>query len=228
MLHTMLGRTFCTLIASLVFAACAPGTQSPSAFAVLESLNPTYLPHEVGSWWSYLPEAEEAESPTVTMEIIGRTLVNEQPVTMWEIQGRGLERILHRYVNDEGMFLVREVRPEVTLTFQPPLQELPAIPLSVGQRWDGETTVRISTFAQYAGEPLETRRVNYTFTVIGSRDVQLATATVEVFEIHFAASESTEEDIPASQYEHITWFVPYVGEIRTSQGYLLQASNLLP
>ena len=57
--------------------------------------------------------------------------------------GRGLDVSSFKQYRPEGVFVLREVRPGTQLTFDPPLQELPAQDaLRLGARWGGESSCK--------------------------------------------------------------------------------------
>jgi len=57
--------------------------------------------------------------------------------------------------------------------------------------------------------------------------VTVAAGTFEVFVLNFTSRTLDEDGVVLEELTQETWFAPYLGEVRTENGFFLVDSNLL-
>jgi hypothetical protein len=64
-------------------------------------------------------------------------------------------------------------------------------------------------------------------TVVDRREVTVTAGTFEVFVLNFTSRTTDESGEVVDELTQETWFAPYLGEVRTENGFFLVDSNLL-
>ena len=213
-----------------LLAACAPGTEEegPSAQAGSQVVGPLqYVPIATGARWSYLPDGAQLSEPLVVTTVLGPTVLDGQVRTAWRTVGRGLDVRFFRQHGPEGTFLVREERPGTIIEFDPPIRELPGEPLRVGQSWSGETTATVTFPDADAEHRTQRLGLDWVSTVVDRRPVNVPAGPVEVFVLNFTSRSVDEEGNVVEELTQETWFSPYLGQVRTENGFYLVESNLI-
>lgn len=210
----------------LLLSACVP-TSSEQAEVVTTPTGPVaYVPAETGSTWAYLPDRASLDEPPVIIRIEGPTVLDGVVRTAWRMVGRGLDVTWYREDRDEGRFLVREERPGARISFDPPIQELPAGPFRVGQTWGGETVATLVFPDAAADNRRSTLPLEYRSTIVDRRDVTVPAGTFEVFVLNLTTRTYDDEGAVVEELTQETWFSPFLGEVRTENGFFLIDSNL--
>lgn len=214
----------------VLLAACAPraSEEGPSAETASRVTGPVaYVPTATGARWSYLPNGAQLSEPLVVTTVEGPTVLDGQVRTAWRTAGRGLDVRFFREHRVDGIYLVREERPGTHITFDPAIRELPGPPLQVGQSWSGETTATV-TFPEAASDNRsETLEIEWVNTVVDRRTVEVAAGEFEVFVLNFTSRTLDEDGRVVEELTQETWFSPYLGEVRTENGFFLVESNLI-
>ena len=215
-----------TLLIGLL-AACAPQTAEETEAVTVPTGPVAYRPVATGATWAYLPDRATLDEPRVVVRIEGPTVLDGQVRTAWRMVGRGLDVTWFRDHRPDGTYLVREERPGARILFDPPVLELEAGPLRVGQSWGGRTTATL-VFPDAAPENRSTvLPLEYRTTVVDRRTVSVAAGTFEVFVLNFTTRTFDETGAVVEELTQETWFSPHLGEVRTENGFFLVDSNLL-
>lgn len=215
------------LVAALAFllAACAPTSEAPRVDVDQLTEPITYYPFQTGATWQYLPDGARLNDPTTTVRVEGPTVAAGEVWVAWHTRGRGLDQMSYRATRPDGVFLMREVRLGTTFTFDPPLKEYPqGAQLRVGANWSGSTSVHLSADG---GRQQRTMAIDYVYTVVDKRLVTTPAGQFDVFVIDFTSRTFDELGNITDELTQQTWFAPHVGEVRTRNGHLLVASNVL-
>lgn len=209
------------------FTACAPSTEEGEAEGRTEPTGPlSYVPTETGAAWAYLPNGAPLSDPRMTVTVEGPTVLDGNVVTAWHQVGRGFDVTYYRRHDEEGTFLVREERPGTILTFDPPIRELPSGPLRVGETWSGETTATLRFPEAEATNRRQELDIQWVTTVVDRRTVDVVAGEFEVFVLNFTSRTTDEDGDVVDELTQETWFSPYLGEVRTENGFVLVESNL--
>ena len=214
------------VLLGLLLAACAPSAE-PERVKVEQLSGPvSFYPHETGAVWQYLPDGDPLNATRLFQKVDGPTLVQGELWTAWRTVGRGLDITAFRQYRDDGVYLLRELRPGTQITFNPPLQELPApSALRVGASWGGKTTASLYFPQATADDQNASLSVEYSYTVVDKRNVTVAAGTLDVFVLNFESSTRDAEGKPLETLSQELWFAPFVGEVRTELGYFLVETN---
>ena len=222
---------FSTLLLSvaLLLSACAPSASEGRAEIAQLAGDPSFYPQETGATWTYVPAGAELSAVPVFQQVEGPTLIGGERWIAWRLAGRGLDIRSYKQYRPDGVFVLREVRPGTQLTFDPPLQELPAQnELRVGTRWGGESTANIYYPDAPAESQRETLSFTYTYSVVDKRQVRVEAGTFDVFVINLEsqlASQDAGEVGGAETVRQEVWYAPFVGEVRTELGFILTDTN---
>ena len=68
--------------------------------------------------------------------------------------------------------------------------------------------------------------LDYVFTVVDERTVTSPAGSFDVFVINFVTQMLDEESLQAEELTQEIWFSPYIGEVKTEQGYFLVETNV--
>lgn len=222
-------RTLLAVLAlAAALAACAPSTDDRRQ-EVQQLTEPVrYYPTQTGVRWSYLPSGAPLSDPRVRMTVEGPTVLEGEVWIATSMVGRGLDVRWYRQLRSDGVYLAREERPGTIITFDPPIRELPREgDLRVGQTWSGTTTAQLR-FPEARPENREaTLEVQYVTTVVDRREVTVAAGSFEVFVLNFTSRSLDEEGEVVEELTQEIWFAPFVGEVRTENGYFLVDANFL-
>jgi hypothetical protein len=217
----------CTLALLLLTAACAPAAQE-EAEVVTQPTGPLqYVPNATGARWTYLPDRATLDEPRVALTVEGPTVVEGEVRTAWHLVGRGLDVRWFREHRSDGTYLVREERPGTIIRFDPPIREMTTGPLRVGQTWSGETTATLRFPEAEPQNRTSSLDLSYVNTVVDRREVTVTAGTFEVFVLNFTSRTIDEGGEVVDELTQETWFAPYLGEVRTENGFFLVDSNLL-
>jgi hypothetical protein len=213
-----------SLIALL--AACVPASEAPRVEVQQLTQAVSYYPSQAGATWQYLPSGSSLADPRFTRRIEGPALIDGEVWVASRSEGLGLEIIEYKQYRPDGVYLLRRIRPGDEVTFDPPIRQFPAEgTLRVGASWSGQTTARIF----FPGARPENQRTNveleYLYTVVDQRSVNLQAGTFNVYVINFVTRTLDEDGGIADTLTQELWFTPNVGEIRTEQGFFLVATN---
>ena len=209
---------------ALCLGGCAP-RHSAERFEVTYPLSAvTFYPATAGLRWEYLEPGEDVTAPRFRKEVLGKTRIGEQILTMSRFYGRGFNVTSFEDYRADGVFLVREDRAGSVLVYEPAYQAWPAQKdLTLGASWGGNTTAKI--YKDRGG--VDSAAIRYRYTVVDTRRLKLGKGEAErVFEV-FVVSLQTTEDVAgrAVQSNAEVFFMPYVGEVRTRSGLFLIDTN---
>lgn len=217
------------LLALVGLAACLPTEADPGRVEVAQLFEAlSFYPKETGAVWHYLPDGERLDAMRVTQRIEGPTVLGGQLLIATRLVGRGIDQLDLRDHTDEGVYLVQRTLPGLRVTFDPPLQELPAeSALRVGASWGGTTTVT----AYYPEARPENRRVSgttsYRYTVVDRRKVRVVAGEFEVYVITFESNSLDAQGNIADTLRQELWFAPHIGKVRHELGFYLVEANFL-
>lgn len=223
----LLRRTLLLLACAATLAACAPTVDE--RVEVQQLTEPlTYYPNQTGARWEYLPDAARLTDPRLVRTVEGPTVLDGEVWTAWRTAGRGLDQTAFRQNRSDGVYMKRRLRPGSIITFDPPIREFPAPgELRVGATWSGETTALLEFPEAEVENRSSTLDLTYTYTVVDQRDVELLAGEFEIFVVNLVTRTFDEDGAVVEELQQETWFVPFVGEVRTDNGYFLVDSNVL-
>ena len=213
------------LALTTLLGACAPSA-SPPVPRVSGSLTPdapSFYPHETGLTWTYLAEGETIITPAYTLSVLGPSVLEGDRVILTRMRGRTLDTTYYKQHTSDGVFLHREDRPGATITYDPPLHELPTPnALRPGTTWSGTTTATI-TYDKTQAPTINT--LDYTYTVLEQREANVPAGTFPAYTIEFAAEQQDGERTESIRQHE--WFTPYWGTVKTRGELLLTGGNIL-
>ena len=210
-----------------LLASCVPAASEEAEVVSVPTGPLSYAPTATGARWTYLPDGATLDEPRVVMTVEGPTVVDGEVRTAWHMVGRGLDVRWFRAHLEDGTYLVREERPGTIITFDPPILEMPSGPLRVGQSWRGDTTATLRFPDAEPENRLSSLDLQWVSTVVDRRTVTLAAGTFEVFVLNFTSRTLDEQGRVVEELTQETWFAPYLGEVRTENGFYLIDSNLI-
>lgn len=213
----------------VLLSACAPSADDEARQGVEQLTDPVgYYPEQTGIRWTYLPDGAAVSEPKVQGTVEGPTILGGETWSATHLQGRGMDVRWFRQVRDDGRYLVREERPGTVITFDPPIQELPAPGrLRAGATWGGETVAALEFPEATEGNREAQREVSYRATVVDRRTVNVAAGEFDVFVIDYEWREVDESGDVVDDFVQQVWYAPYVGEVRTENGFFLLDANHL-
>lgn len=216
MMHSLrYALTATALVMALV--ACVPRNAPTTITSVPNGTH--WYPHEVGTFWTYVPEGEDAGDAPYRYFVRGPSVFRGVNVTLYRLSGRGNEINYHRSITDDGVRLHHEERVGVTLTYDPPIKELPALhDMTPGFTWKDTTNVTVNAAGEQATYPL-----TYTFTI---ETIELTTTpigTINAFRItQNLQIDPTNETDPIIRTIH---YAPHVGYLTNNLGLILTNTN---
>lgn len=227
-MHSSKFTLFSILAVALVLSACAPAT-SDERVEVQQLTEPlTYYPAQTGARWEYLPDGARLTDPRLVITVQGPTVLDGEVWTAWSVFGRGLDLTSFRQARPDGVYLKRRLRPGTIITFNPPIREFPAPgELRVGVTWAGETTASLRFPNAEPENRSVTVELTYTYTVVDRRAVTLLAGDFDVFVVNLVTRTFDEDGEIVEELQQETWFVPFVGDVRTDNGFFLVDSNVL-
>ncbi len=215
-----------------VLSACAPATSTADNGERVEVAQLTdaitYYPFQVGAEWRYLQENVPLNSMPLVLRIEGPTIIEGDLWIKSRLEGQGFDISRYRQFRPDGVFLLREDKPGTEITFDPPIQQFPKeATLKTGSSWSGDTTAHLFfPDAQPEAQHAELK-VSYVYTVVDQRTVSSPAGDFDVFVINFVTRNLKDDGSIAEEFAQEIWFAPFIGEVRTEQGYFLISSNVL-
>jgi hypothetical protein len=216
------------LLPLMLLAACAPVTDGPRVVVAQLTEPVSFYPQETGATWQYLPDTARLSEPRLIRVVEGPTVLNGRLVTGWRLLGRGIDEQNFMTYDAEGVRLWRTTKPGSIIDFDPPVREFPAqSELRVGHTWGGVTRASVVYPQARPEHRTATLDIRYEYTVVDSRTATVPAGDFTVFVIDFHSVTLDEEGNPAEELTQTIWFAPYVGEVRTENGYFLIETNFL-
>lgn len=210
----------------MVLAACAPSSDVERVQVEQLAAETSFYPRQTGALWQYLPAGERVDSMPAVLRVEGPTLIEGRRLIAWRLIGRGIDAQAYREYRPDGVFTYRETRPGAVISFEPPVQELPAEnALRLGASWGGSTQATIYFPEARPEEQFRQLLVDYQYNVIDVRQVNVAAGTFDVFVIDFESRSFDEDGSIIEVLEQEIWFAPFVGEIRNDVGLVLVDTN---
>jgi hypothetical protein len=212
----------------LTLIACAPSGTTERVSVDQFQGQVSYYPKEAGASWSYLPANAAVDSQPLVYSIEGPFVINDDIWVATSLVGVGMDGVRYRQYRPEGVFLLREVASGVEVTHDPPIQEFPPEgELRVGATWTGDTTTTLFFPDAKTDEQHQTIQVNYTYTVVDERTINLNAGDFSIFVINLVGRRFDDTGNESETTTQEIWFTPYVGEIKTREGFFLVDSNVL-
>lgn len=213
------------LLAGLV-AACAPRSEPRRVEVQQLNENLSFYPRQTGAQWQYLLSGEPLDSPRLVRRVEGPLVIGGERLVAWRLVGRGIERRSYKAYRSDGVFIHREDGPGYILTYDPPLQELPApSALQVGQSWQGSTRAALRYTETSSDDPVVNFEVRYRYDVVDRRVVDVEEGRFAVFVINLEGQQIDASGRVTQQLQQQTWFTPYVGEVLTADEFVLVGTN---
>ena len=212
------------VLAALLLVACAPRAERRVEVEQFAA-SAEFYPRQTGARWRFLPSGESLEGTAVYQTVRGPTMLGGQQYIAWQLSGRGIDRTSYRSYSDQGVFVHREDGPGYVITFDPPLQEMPAAErLNVGTNWQGETTATIHYTRARPEDRFQRMQIRYRYDVVDRRRVSVSAGTFDVFVINLE-SESIDSEGGRQVLQQEMWFTPFVGEVRNRNNLFLVETN---
>jgi hypothetical protein len=219
-------RVFLLLALGLI-TACTPVANQKKVEVKQLTEAVSYYPHEVGASWTYLEPGEPTDAPPVVTLVHGPTVIDGDLWIESQQAGRGLDVRWFRQYRPDGVFLLKELRPGMEVSFDPPLQEMPAEDtLRVGTNWTGQSTATIFYPEAKPKDQYQTYTFDYTYTVVDQRPVNSQAGDFDVYVINMVARMTDGEGTKINEVTQAFWFSPFVGEVMTENGYVLVDTNV--
>lgn len=221
-------RRLSIVLLAAALAACAPQPVDPGRVEVQQLAEAlSYYPHQTGATWSYLRDGERLDALPVVQRVEGPVMLAGEVLVATRLVGRGLDSTFYRRYGQSGVFLVRETRPGAVIDYHPPIQEMPAEgSLAVGSSWGGTTTAQLFFPDARPDNQRAELRLDYRYSVVDRRAVNVAAGAFTVFVINLVAEEVGEVGERTEAVQQELWFAPFIGEVRTRSGFLLVDSNV--
>lgn len=214
-----------TLLLGLL-AACVPAGEGTEIEVQQLSQPVSFYPQEAGATWQYLPTGAGINEPKVVQVVEGPTVIGGDLWIVTRLQGLGLDNTWYRKYQPDGVFLLQENRPGQQVKYDPPVQEFPASgTLNVGSTWGGDTVASVFYPAAKPENQRQSYAVEYRYTVVDRRKVDVPAGSLEVFVIDFEARFLDEDRNVIGTQKLTTWFTPYIGEVKTENDFFLVATN---
>ncbi|GEM48588.1 hypothetical protein [Deinococcus cellulosilyticus] len=210
-------------LSGMLLFGCAPQQTAPDPGKVAVTVTTTkasFYPHELGLQWEYLLTDDRLDAPTYRLSVEGGTLFGDQATTRFLLTGRGTQREYFRTYDDTGVYLHGMTVPGAKITLVPALREYPGTnDWKVGVTWSGKT--QITLFDDK--EVRERLNVDYKYTVLEQRTVTLNTSnrTYQVWVIN-RQMMGAKDILPESKE---FYFVPYIGEVLTPDGFVIKSTT---
>ena len=204
----------------LALGACAPRAQTPGTASATTSVNAvSFYPAQGGLSWSYIPEGDQLNQPPYLLSALGATVFGNQPASAFRLSGRGADQTWYRQVNDAGILLFGFTKPGLTVNLTPPWREAPAkTDWKVGLTWEGQSKVQVIQ----DGKVVQEGTASYRYTVTDQRRVSVSGQGYLVWVVNRQINDDLGGLFPPSQD---SWFTPFVGDVRTTEGLLLVGKN---
>ena len=202
---------------ALLIAACAPTTEKPRLEIGSVPDLTTAHPNQTGLEWRYLYPNDALDAQPIIHRVLGPMSEKGQVLTVEHTWGRGYDHHYYRSYTPEGVYLHRETRPGVTITYDPPLHELPSgLEVRPGAAWGGTTT----TIIAFDQGVTETHTLTYQSIIHEQRTVTLPDGEHQVLVIDFQSVDDAGHRV-AQQL----WYQPFLGWVKLRDDAVLVASN---
>ena len=210
----------------ILVAACAPAPDPGRVDVQQLMAAPSSYPQETGLRWSYLRDGARLDAPRYVETVEGPAVVDGDVWIAFRLVGGGQDTTHFRQFRPDGVFLRRQTRPGGSITFDPPILELPAEgELRVGAVWGGNTTSRWD----FPQAPLVQRRfdlqIEYVYMVVDRREVAVAGRSYDVFVISRTTRTFDDEGAITEEFTQQLWFALGVGKVRHENGWFLVETN---
>ncbi|HEX7003110.1 MAG TPA: hypothetical protein VF168_02870 [Trueperaceae bacterium] len=225
----MLTRLLPLMFIALVLAACVPATQDGPRVIVEQLTEPvSFYPMQTGAAWQYLPDSAQLDEPRLLKVIQGPTIIEGQLMIGSRLVGRGIDEQNFRTYGNDGVFLWRTTKPGSIIDFEPAVQQFPPqSQLAEGATWGGRTTATVTYPEALPEHRTASLDIRYEYTVVDRREASVPAGEFEIYVIDFNSVTVDEEGTVLEELSQTTWFVPYVGQVRTENGYYLVETNFL-
>lgn len=225
----MLVRYLPLLLLVVIVAACAPAVDDGPRVIVEQLTDPvSFYPMETGATWQYLPDTARLAEPRVVRLVQGPTVLNGRLVTGWRLIGRGIDEQNFRTYGSDGVLLWRTTKPGSIIDFDPPVREFPAqSQLEEGATWGGETTATVRYPEARAENRESSLDIRYDYTVVDRRTATVPAGEFEIYVIDFNSVTFDDQGNLLEELTQTSWFAPFVGQVRTENGYFLVETNFL-
>ncbi|HHO54867.1 MAG TPA: hypothetical protein ENK21_00600 [Trueperaceae bacterium] len=215
------------ILLAVLLAACTPTETTEKVKVVQLTDSVSYYPHEVGANWKYLVNGATVSDKPVISSVLGPTVVDGDIWIATDLVGQGIQNTWYRQYRANGVYLLKEERPGQVVNYNPPVQEFPAEnSLRVGATWGGNTTVDIFWPDAKPENQHKIVSIRYDYTVVDKRTVTVPAGKFEAFVLNFVSTVADNLNLTNPQVKQETWFVPYVGEIRTENNFYLVDTNV--
>jgi hypothetical protein len=221
-------RHFTIVLALLVLAAaCAPAVESPRLEVQQLTEPPSFYPHETGARWVYVRDGAAIDGIRYVETVEGPAVIDGDVWIASRLVGGGQDVTHYRQYRADGVYLRRQTRPGATIDFVPPIREYPAQgELRVGTTWRAETVADQHYPSAAPGLRRLSVPVEYVYTVIDERPVNVAGSEYRVFVIDRTVRQYDDDGAVADQLSRTTWFAPFVGTVRHENGWFLVETNV--
>ena len=225
----MLVRSLPLLLIALLLASCVPAAEDGPRVIVEQLTEPvSFYPMQTGAAWQYLPDTARLDERRLLKVVQGPTVLNGQLVTGWRLVGRGIDEQNFRTYGNDGVFLWRTTKPGSIIDFDPAVQQFPPqSQLAVGATWGGHTTATVTYPEALPEHRQASLDIRYEYTVVDKRTATVPAGEFEIYVIDFNSMTVDEEGNVLEELSQTSWFVPYVGQVRTENGHYLVETNFL-
>jgi hypothetical protein len=202
-----------------LLVSCAPPSVVPRASVSSVFDAPTFFPEQTGLRWSYHFPNEELSVPPVVVEVLSPTRFNGLTLVTSRVLGRGYDITKLHSVGGDGVFLHKEVRPGVTITYDPPIRELPGVgDLRVGFSWGGETTASIVFHSNAVPSSFV---LSYEYVVLQARNLVTPVGSFFAYQVNLTGRDESRS------VSHNVHFAPFVGYVINADGSILTGTNVV-
>lgn len=210
----------------LIAAACAPAADPGRVDVQQLMAAPSTYPQETGLRWAYLRDGARLDAPRYVETVEGPAVVDGDVWIAFRLVGGGQDATHYRQFRPDGVYLKRQTRPGGSITFDPPIREMPAAnELRVGATWGGSTR----SLWDFPQAPLGQRRldlpIEYVYMVVDRREVVVTERVYDVYVISRTTRTFDEEGAVTEEFTQQQWFAPGVGKVRHENGWFLVETN---
>lgn len=221
-------RTLLLLALTLpvLLAACAPAfTPSSPHFVDNAAIKrpALFYPQHVGFSWVY----QTPDSQPVTASLTGPQKYRGETYDTLTFTHGGTTRVEFVQFGLGGVRLVADQRGDHIFQYAPALELYPPKwSLHEGASWGGQTTVTERLQVGSKDEVDIPWHVNYKVKVVDRQNVKAGSNVFDAFKLQYQEDWTTEHDIAAKHTVTDVWFAPFVGEVRTQDGYVLMNTTV--
>lgn len=208
-------------LALLGLSGCVPATRANPTIGTSTAVSQvSFYPQQAGLSWNYLPDGDPAGAQPYVLRSLGPTLFGSTQVRALQLTGRGADQTSYRTYSEGGVYLHGFRKPGLSATLTPPWREFPAQgDWRVGLVWEGSSRVEVRSDD---GRTRLSGTTNYRYTVLERRAVTVAGTGYSVWVVGRQISGDLTSLFGTSQE---SWFVPYVGDVKTFENLLLSGRN---